>query len=66
MSTTAPAPAGWQAYSRQQAAQILRVPVWQIDAAIRRGELAAFKVGKHVRITDTALRKFAGLPAEAA
>ena len=61
MEHNATAAAGWRAYSRIEAAAILHVPVRQIDAAIRRGELAHFRVGKHVRITDVALRQFAGL-----
>lgn len=53
-------PATWQAYSRQDAAQILGVTVSAVDAVIRRGELTTFRVGKHIRITDAVLRRFAG------
>jgi excisionase family DNA binding protein len=60
------ATADWRAYTRQEAAGILHVPVNQVDAAIHRGELAHFRVGKHVRITDVALRQFAGLEPAAA
>lgn len=50
----------WRAYDRQQAASILRVPIGQIDAAIRRGDLDVVRIGKHIRISDSALRRFAG------
>lgn len=50
----------WQAHTRIGAAAILGVPVSQVDAAIRRGDLRAVRIGKHVRIADSALREFAG------
>jgi excisionase family DNA binding protein len=56
---TAPAVA-WCAHTRQQAAQILHVPVSQIDAAIARGDLTPTRIGKHIRIPDSELRRFAG------
>lgn len=52
--------ATWRAWSRQEAARILDVPVKQIDAAIRRGDLTATRIGKHVRIPDSALRALVG------
>ena len=61
MQTDVAGAAAWQVHTRQEAADALKVPVGQIDAAIQRGELEAFRVGKHLRITDVALRKFAGL-----
>ena len=54
------APPSWRAYTRQQAAAVLQVPVKQVDAAIRRGDLACVRVGRHVRIADAALQRFAG------
>lgn len=57
---TEPRAAVWPVHTRHEAAAILHVPVSQIDAAIRRGELAAVRVGKHVRIADSALRAFVG------
>lgn len=57
----------WRAWSRHEAADILGVPVAQIDAAIRNGDLDAKRIGKHIRIADSALRRFAGQdPAELA
>lgn len=50
----------WRAWSRDEAAGILGVPVAQVDAAIRRGELPVARIGKHIRIADSALRRFAG------
>jgi len=62
-----PSGPAWCAYTRQEAALILRVPVCQIDAAIRRGDLEVSRIGKHVRISDSELRKFAKqAPAEVA
>lgn len=53
-------PAAWRAWSREEAADILGVPVSQIDAAIRSGDLDARRIGKHIRIADSTLRRFAG------
>lgn len=50
----------WRAYSRREAAEVLRVPVSQIDAAISRGDLDYVRIGKHIRISDSSLRRFAG------
>ena len=50
----------WRAWTRHEAAEILAVPVAQVDAAIRNGDLQARRIGKHVRIADSALRRFAG------
>jgi excisionase family DNA binding protein len=54
------APPTWRAHTRQQAAEHLQVPIAQVDAAIRRGDLPCVRVGKHIRIADAALRRFAG------
>lgn len=64
--TTTAAPPTWRAYSQKTAAAILEVPVGQIEAAVRDGKLDHFRVGKHIRISDSALRRFAGQDATAA
>lgn len=58
-SLAPPSGPAWCAHTRQEAALILRVPVCQIDAAIRRGDLDVSRIGKHVRIADSELRRFA-------
>lgn len=55
----APQPA-WKAYSPKTASEITELPVSQIFAAIRRGDLDAVRVGKHWRIADSSLRRFVG------
>lgn len=60
MENNTKADPGWRAYSRPEAAAILGVSVKQVDAAIARGDLDHVRIGKHVRISDSALRRFAG------
>lgn len=59
-TTAEPAVANWRAHTPRQAADIMHVPVGQIYGAIQRGELEAVRIGKHIRISDSALRRFAG------
>lgn len=53
-------PTTWRAWSKEEAAGILGVPVDEISAAIRRRELPAVHIGQYLRIADSALRQFAG------
>ncbi|MCF7548918.1 excisionase family DNA-binding protein [Pseudonocardia sp. WMMC193] len=48
------------AYSRREAASALNVPVSQVDAAIARGELPHFRIGKHVRVPAHAVDRLVG------
>lgn len=50
----------WRAYSKEDAAAVVGVPVPTIEAAIRRGDLEARRLGKHWRISDSALRRWVG------
>lgn len=56
---------GWQVYTVKGVATKLQVPPKQVYDAIRRGDLDAFRVGKHLRVTDHALRQFVGVQAAA-
>ncbi|PVZ09056.1 helix-turn-helix domain-containing protein [Actinomycetospora cinnamomea] len=54
----APADALVLAYTPDEVAHGIRVPVRQVDDAIRRGELKAIRVGRHRRITPAAVDEY--------
>lgn len=58
MDDTAPALPELRAWSPKQVAAALNLPERQVYNAISRGDLEAVRVGKHYRITDSALRTF--------
>lgn len=43
------------AYSVPEVAESLNLPVWQVRRMVADGEIAHFRVGKHVRIPTTEL-----------
>ena len=50
----------WKAHSQREAADIVGVPPTQIAAAIKRGDLGHVRIGRHIRIADSELRRFVG------
>jgi excisionase family DNA binding protein len=60
MTTTDDTPVTQRAYSTKQIATMLGVPYEQARMLIVRGELAHFRVGRHIRVSDSEFERYLG------
>jgi excisionase family DNA binding protein len=58
--TTSDDPVPQRAYSTKQVATMLGVPYEQARMLIVRGELAHFRVGRHIRVSDIEFERYLG------